>query len=44
MMTKQLTKKVMVLGIDGMDPRITRYLVDQGELPNIKTYIERGGC
>jgi len=40
----QEKRKVMVLGIDGMDPRLTRKYVDQGLLPNIKRYIELGAC
>lgn len=42
--TNGLTKKLMVLGIDGMDPRFTKRLVDEGKLPNIKKLIERGAC
>ena len=36
--------KVLVLGVDGMDPRLTKELVDKGVLPNIKKYIEMGSC
>lgn len=36
--------KVLVLGIDGMDPRLTRKYVDAGILPNVKKYIEAGSC
>jgi len=36
--------KVLVLGIDGMDPRLTRKYVDAGLLPNIKKFIEAGAC
>ena len=36
--------KVLVLGVDGMDPRLTKELVDKGVLPNIKKYIELGAC
>ena len=36
--------KVLVLGIDGMDPRLTRQYVDAGLLPNIQKYIETGAC
>lgn len=39
---KPLAKKVLVLGIDGMDPRKTRDLVDKGLMPNTKKIIERG--
>ena len=38
------TEKLMVLGIDGMDPKFTKYLVEKGEMPAVKTLIERGAC
>ena len=34
--------KVFILGIDGMDPALTRELLDRGELPNIKRLSEKG--
>ncbi len=37
-------KKILVLGIDGMDQRITKKLLDEGKLPNIKKFIERGSA
>ena len=37
-------KKIMVLGVDGMDPRYTRYMVDQGKMPAVAEYIKRGAC
>lgn len=39
---KALADKILVLGIDGMDPRKTRTFVDQGLMPNTKALIERG--
>ncbi len=39
-----LTKKLMVLGIDGMDPRFTKYLMDKGEMPAVKKLVEQGAC
>ena len=42
--SKGLTNKLMVLGIDGMDPRFTKRLVDEGKLPNVQKLIERGSC
>ena len=36
--------KVLVLGVDGLDPRLTRRYVDEGKMPNVKKYIERGVC
>ena len=41
---KALSEKVLLLGIDGMDPRFTRRLVNEGKLPNVKKLIERGAC
>ena len=38
------TQKIMVLGIDALDPRIVRKYVDKGIMPNMKQYIERGAC
>jgi len=34
--------KLLLLGVDGLDPRLTRKYVDMGLLPNMKQYIERG--
>lgn len=36
--------KVLVIGIDGMDPKTTRRMVDEGKLPNIKKLIEIGSA
>ena len=37
-----MRNKVLILGIDGMDPKFTKKLVDEGKLPYIKAYIENG--
>jgi len=42
-MTKK-TDKLIVLGIDGMDPLFTKYLLDKGELPAVKKIIDAGAC
>ena len=39
---KALADKILVLGIDGMDPRKTRTFVDEGLMPHTKALIERG--
>lgn len=39
-----LAEKVFFLGIDGMDPDLTRKFVDEGKMPNVKKLIERGAC
>ena len=41
-MTNVLSSKIMVLGVDGMDPRLAKKYVDEGKMPNLKTIIERG--
>ena len=33
-----------VIGIDGMDPKMTRRMVNEGKLPNIKKMIEMGSA
>lgn len=33
-------EKVAVLGVDAMDPRLTRKYVDMGLMPNVKKLIE----
>lgn len=37
-------RKILVLGVDGMDPSLTRKYLAKGMLPNIRKYIERGAC
>ncbi len=39
-----LSQKIICLGLDGMDPRLTRKYVDEGKMPNTKAMIERGAC
>ena len=41
-MKRKTSEKIIVLGIDGLDPRLTRKYVDEGYMPNVKQYIERG--
>lgn len=36
--------KIMVLGIDGMDPVLTKYHLDKGLMPNLKAFLERGAA
>lgn len=45
-MTKRtaLTQKLLLLGVDGLDPRLTRKYVDMGIMPNVKKYIEKGSA
>jgi len=35
-------KKILIIGIDGMDPKITEELIEQGNLPNFQKLSEHG--
>jgi len=37
-------RKVIVLGIDGMDPKMTKRLLDEGRLPNIEKMLKVGAA
>lgn len=39
---KNISEKIIVLGIDGMDPKLTRKFVDEGKMPNTQNLIKRG--
>lgn len=41
---KAATEKLLLLGVDGLDPRLTKKYVDKGVLPHVKQYIDRGAC
>ncbi len=38
---KRVGSKTIVLGIDGMDPKLLRQFVDQGYMPTFKSFMER---
>lgn len=38
------SQKIMVLGVDGMDPRLTCKYMAEGKMPNVKKLMERGAC
>ena len=39
-----LTKKLIIVGIDGMDPRLTKKYLDEGKMPNVEKILERGSA
>jgi len=39
---RKSSKKVMVMGFDGMDPTLARKFMDEGKLPNLKKLAEQG--
>ncbi len=42
--SKGLTNKLLLLGIDGMDPRFTKRLLKEGKMPNLKKLMDIGSC
>ena len=39
-----LAKKILVLGIDGMDPKFTKHCMAKGGMKNLKEIIRRGAA
>ena len=39
-----LADKILILGIDGMDPRFTNRMLAKGQLPNIQKLIDAGSA
>ena len=44
MKREAIADKVFVIGLDAMDPRLTRKYVDMGIMPNVKKVIENGAA
>ncbi len=44
MKREALTSKILVLGVDGMDPRLAKHCMDKGLMPNLKTLVEKGSA
>ena len=41
-MNEAMTKKVIVVGVDGLDPMHAKFLLDQGKMPNLRKFVEKG--
>lgn len=41
-MARTLNDKILVLGVDGMDPRLSKYFIDKGKMPHLKRIVEMG--
>ena len=39
---KGLTDKLLLLGIDGLDPRFTKKMIEEGRMPNTQKLLARG--
>lgn len=42
MMDKALSDKILIIGIDGMDPRMAKSMMDAGRMPNLKKLYDQG--
>ena len=42
MKREALTEKILVLGVDGMDPRLTKKFIRQGRMPQVEQLVKRG--
>ena len=41
---QQLSKKVFILGVDGLDPRYSKKMLREGKMPNLQKFIDAGAC
>lgn len=44
MVRKALTEKVIVLGVDGFDPKLAKKFMDQGKMPALKEFTVKGSA
>ncbi|WP_134215417.1 alkaline phosphatase family protein [Pelotomaculum propionicicum] len=44
MKREALTEKMILLGVDGFEPRLAKKFLDQGKMPNLQKFIDRGAC
>ena len=44
MKRQALTDKILVLGIDGFEPKLAKKYLDNGKMPNLKKFREMGSC
>lgn len=42
MSKKALAQKILMLGLDGMDPRFTMRMLKKGKMPNVQKILDRG--
>ena len=44
MKRKALTEKIAVIGVDGFEPVLAKKYMDQGKMPNLQKFVEKGSC
>ena len=42
--TQAMTDKVLVLGVDGFDPSLAKHFMDEGRMPALKQFVQRGAA
>ena len=42
--TKAMADKVLILGVDGFEPSLAKQFMDEGRMPSLKKYVERGSA
>lgn len=41
---KTLSNKIIVLGVDGFEPSLAKKFMDQGKMPNLSQFVQKGAC
>lgn len=44
MQREALSQQILVLGVDGFDPKLAKKFVDEGKMPNLEKFIKLGAC
>lgn len=39
-----ISDKILILGLDGLDPRVTKTCIEKGLMPNTKEFLQRGAA
>ena len=39
-----MSEKIIVVGVDGFEPRLAKKFMDKGEMPNLKEFVKRGSA
>lgn len=43
-MNNPISEKILVLGVDGFEPKLAKKFMDQGKMPNLQKYVDAGSC
>lgn len=42
--TEKSADKIIVLGVDGFEPSLAKQFMDEGRMPALKQFADRGAC